>query len=269
MGRTGEVPVPVAGPFGGTEIVYVESDLDEELLQQIAEKAGGQYFRATDTADLQRIYQRIDELEKSQIEITHYSQEIELIGARRPPTAVGVSGLDTPIRSGIPTSWDSFTRCHRQRSCTAGTRRAPPPRLPARAHSGRHRRLAATSARGRSARKAPAKRGKAPLGGVRPREFTHGVRGSRAGYPVRGLTNGTPLEYHVFGELDQAPLRQGQGEQVAMQGTAAPSKRTWQPMALSYVGDVAAVMQKKSGQTFDPSPVHLNKRGNGPKNKNF
>ena len=54
-----------------------------------------------------------------------------------------------------------------------------------------------------------------------------------------------------------------------MQESAAPSKRTWQPMALSYVGDVAAVMQKKSGQTFDPSPVHTSKRGNGPKNKNF
>ena len=47
---------------------------------KIAQKTGGHYFRATDTADLQRIYDRIDALEKSQIEITHYSQEIELIG---------------------------------------------------------------------------------------------------------------------------------------------------------------------------------------------
>jgi Ca-activated chloride channel homolog len=80
MGRPGQVPVPVDSPFGGKEIVYQESDLDEALLQQIAQKTGGQYFRATDTADLQRIYERIDALEKSQIEITHYSQEIELIG---------------------------------------------------------------------------------------------------------------------------------------------------------------------------------------------
>jgi len=80
MGRTGEVPVPVDSPFGGKEIVYQESDLDEELLQQIAQMTGGQYFRATDTADLQRIYERIDSLEKSQIEITRYSEEIELIG---------------------------------------------------------------------------------------------------------------------------------------------------------------------------------------------
>ena len=43
------------------------------------------------------------------------------------------------------------------------------------------------------------------------------------------------------------------------------TKRPWQPMALSHVGDVSVVMQKKSGPHFDPSPVHLNKRGLGPK----
>jgi len=80
MGRPGQVPVPIDNLFGGKEIVYQESDLDEPLLQQIAQKTGGQYFRAIDTADLQQIYARIDALEKSQIEITHYSQEIELIG---------------------------------------------------------------------------------------------------------------------------------------------------------------------------------------------
>jgi Ca-activated chloride channel homolog len=80
MGRPGQVPVPVDSPFGGKEIVYQESDLDEALLQKIAQNTGGQYFRATDTADLQRIYDRIDALEKSQIEITHYSEKIELVG---------------------------------------------------------------------------------------------------------------------------------------------------------------------------------------------
>ena len=79
MGRPGQVPVPVDSMFGGKEIVYQESELDEALLQQIAEKTGGQYFRATDTADLQRIYDRINALEKSKIEITHYSEEIELM----------------------------------------------------------------------------------------------------------------------------------------------------------------------------------------------
>jgi Ca-activated chloride channel family protein len=79
MGRPGQVPVPVDSPFGGKEIVYQQSDLDEGLLQKIAQKTGGQYFRATDTADLQRIYDHINQLEKSQIEITRYSEQIELM----------------------------------------------------------------------------------------------------------------------------------------------------------------------------------------------
>jgi Ca-activated chloride channel homolog len=79
MGRTGQVPVPVDSLFGGKEIVYQESDLDEGLLQKIAQTTGGQYFRATDTADLQRIYDHINQLEKSQIEITRYSEQIELM----------------------------------------------------------------------------------------------------------------------------------------------------------------------------------------------
>ncbi len=79
MGRTGQVPVPVDSFFGGQEIVYRESDLDEGLLQNIAQTTGGQYFRATDTADLQRIYDHINQLEKSQIEITRYSEQIELM----------------------------------------------------------------------------------------------------------------------------------------------------------------------------------------------
>jgi Ca-activated chloride channel homolog len=79
MGRPGQVPVPVASPFGGQEIVYQESTLDEGLLQKIAQTTGGQYFRATDTADLQRIYDHINQLEKSQIEITRYSEQIELM----------------------------------------------------------------------------------------------------------------------------------------------------------------------------------------------
>jgi Ca-activated chloride channel homolog len=79
MGRTGQVPVPVDSLFGGQEIVYQESDLDEGLLQKIAQTTGGQYFRAADTADLQRIYDHINQLEKSQIEITRYSDQIELM----------------------------------------------------------------------------------------------------------------------------------------------------------------------------------------------
>ncbi|MCU7845462.1 MAG: VWA domain-containing protein [Candidatus Thiodiazotropha sp. (ex Monitilora ramsayi)] len=41
---------------------------DEETLKEIAQTTGGAYFRATDTEALEKIYQRIDELEKTEAE---------------------------------------------------------------------------------------------------------------------------------------------------------------------------------------------------------
>lgn len=41
------------------------SDLDEDTLKRIARITGGEYFRATDAADLERVYERIDRLEPS------------------------------------------------------------------------------------------------------------------------------------------------------------------------------------------------------------
>ncbi len=64
MGRTGQIPVP--GPDG--EIVFVESDLNEDGLRQIAEAADGLYFRAEDTDGLRRTYAQIDALERSPVE---------------------------------------------------------------------------------------------------------------------------------------------------------------------------------------------------------
>ena len=43
--------------------------LDEALLKRIAIQTGGEYFRATDKEGLQQIYQRIDRLEKSKVEV--------------------------------------------------------------------------------------------------------------------------------------------------------------------------------------------------------
>ncbi|MCM1320358.1 MAG: VWA domain-containing protein [Muribaculaceae bacterium] len=50
----------------------VSSDLDEETLQQISDMTGGQYFRATDNATLQKVFNEIDKLEKSKIESDNY-----------------------------------------------------------------------------------------------------------------------------------------------------------------------------------------------------
>lgn len=77
--KPGQVPVPVQGIFG-RDIVYQESILDEATLQQVAEITGGKYYRAEDTAGLQAIYDEINELEKSQVEVRVYNQYEELAG---------------------------------------------------------------------------------------------------------------------------------------------------------------------------------------------
>lgn len=79
-GRPGQVPVPVQSLFGGSQIVYQESILDEETLRQVADITGGQYFRAEDTEGLRAIYNEINNMEKSQIEVQVYNQYHELAG---------------------------------------------------------------------------------------------------------------------------------------------------------------------------------------------
>jgi Ca-activated chloride channel homolog len=49
--------------FFGSRRINPSADLDETTLKQIAEQTGGQYFRATDTQQLQQIYALLDQLE--------------------------------------------------------------------------------------------------------------------------------------------------------------------------------------------------------------
>lgn len=68
VGSEGRVPVPVdMGPLG-RRVVLREMELDEALLEEIAATTDGQYFRATDPEGLQRVFEQIDELEKTEIE---------------------------------------------------------------------------------------------------------------------------------------------------------------------------------------------------------
>lgn len=67
-GTRGMAKVRVPDPFTGRERVRkVEVEIDEETLQAIAERTGGRYFRATDSAALREVYQSIDSLERSKI----------------------------------------------------------------------------------------------------------------------------------------------------------------------------------------------------------
>jgi len=67
VGTEGLAPVPVDTPWG-VQYRQVQVELDEELLTAIAEKTGAQYFRATDAASLEVIFDTIDSLEKTRIE---------------------------------------------------------------------------------------------------------------------------------------------------------------------------------------------------------
>jgi len=75
----------------------VQVEIDEELLQQIAETTGGKYFRATSTTKLGEIYEEINKLEKTDIEEFKYKNYDELF---RPLVllALGLFGLELLLK---------------------------------------------------------------------------------------------------------------------------------------------------------------------------
>lgn len=76
VGTYGEAPYPVQTPFG-VQLQNMRVEIDEEVLKQVAEVTGGQYFRATDNTKLEQIYKEIDQLEKSKMEVKHFSKKQE------------------------------------------------------------------------------------------------------------------------------------------------------------------------------------------------
>ncbi|MTG97927.1 MULTISPECIES: vWA domain-containing protein [Myroides] len=69
IGTNGLADSPVGMKPNG-EVVYekVQVEIDEELMKEIAQMTGGQYFRATDTDSLKNIYEEINQLEKTKID---------------------------------------------------------------------------------------------------------------------------------------------------------------------------------------------------------
>ncbi len=80
MGKPGKVPVPVVDAFGQRTVTYQESELDEDTLKAIAANTGGLYFRAEDTSGLKKVYDEINKMEKSQVEVQRYNNYQELAG---------------------------------------------------------------------------------------------------------------------------------------------------------------------------------------------
>jgi Ca-activated chloride channel family protein len=73
VGSMGTAPMPVNTIFG-TRTQDVQVEIDEDILQKIADKTGGKYFRATDNAKLAEIYREIDKLEKTILDIQKFSK---------------------------------------------------------------------------------------------------------------------------------------------------------------------------------------------------
>ncbi len=79
VGTRGRAPVPVMDPFTGRQTLqWMDINIDEETLQKIADATGGRYFRATDTASLEAIYDEINQLETSHVEERQYVDYREL-----------------------------------------------------------------------------------------------------------------------------------------------------------------------------------------------
>jgi Ca-activated chloride channel homolog len=76
VGSMGTAPYPVQTPFG-TEFRNVPVEIDEDVLKEISQKTGGQYFRATDNNKLLEVYKEIDEMEKSKIDVREFNRKTE------------------------------------------------------------------------------------------------------------------------------------------------------------------------------------------------
>jgi Ca-activated chloride channel family protein len=77
VGSRGYADYPVQTPFG-IQYQKMQVEIDEALLQKIAELTGGEYFRAVDNTSLQKVYNNIDQLEKSKIETREHSKREEV-----------------------------------------------------------------------------------------------------------------------------------------------------------------------------------------------
>ena len=76
VGTNGTAPYPVQGAFG-KQYVNVAVEIDENVLRQIAQTANGQYYRATSNSKLKEVYDEIDKLERTKLQVKEFSKNQE------------------------------------------------------------------------------------------------------------------------------------------------------------------------------------------------
>jgi Ca-activated chloride channel family protein len=78
VGVRGMAPIPIRDEAGKTHVVMAYVDVDEATLQTVANDTGGQFYRATDTDSLQKIYEQINRYETSAQSVEKFEQVEEL-----------------------------------------------------------------------------------------------------------------------------------------------------------------------------------------------
>ena len=73
VGTKGKVPFLVNSVFG-KRYVYQQVSMDEKSLKSMAKKTGGLYFRAENEAGLTSIWETIDRMEKSDVEVLSWTE---------------------------------------------------------------------------------------------------------------------------------------------------------------------------------------------------
>jgi Ca-activated chloride channel homolog len=79
-GTNGVAPIRIDRGDGNTQLMQVTVSIDETLLRRVADRTGGQYFRATDHASLKKIYAQIDKLERTAIEEERFTEYHQFYG---------------------------------------------------------------------------------------------------------------------------------------------------------------------------------------------
>ena len=78
VGTEGMAPYPAIDMFGNLTFVNQKVEIDEKVLKAISDMTGGRYFRATDKDKLKAVYDEINQLEKSKVEVTEHISYHEL-----------------------------------------------------------------------------------------------------------------------------------------------------------------------------------------------
>lgn len=74
VGTKGKAKYPIQTPYGTTVYDYADVTINEPLLKHIADETGGKYYRATSREKLEQIYNEIDQLERTKIEVSEFTR---------------------------------------------------------------------------------------------------------------------------------------------------------------------------------------------------